>query len=265
MRHSLSLGLLVLLLSACTDKPEAPAQTPEVSSSQPATSPIAGALQDPNRFSGDAADDEWRKPTEVLSLLEVKPGMRVLDYFAGGGYYSELLSHLVGPTGQVIAYNNEPYQKYAADRPAQRYGSGRLPNVAQLTAPPEELPIEPQSVDAALIVNAYHDLHWRSKDGSWPHTDAKIALEKLAVALKPGASVVVVDHVANAGSDPATSVDTLHRIDPEIIKRDFNAAGFAFETESLALRNPSDDHSVGVFDPSVRHKTDQVIYRFRKS
>lgn len=265
MRHLIVLGSLTLLVSACGEKP---ATTPEsstvASDSQATASPIAAALQHPDRLSGDAAEDEWRKPAEVLALLDVKPGMRVIDYFSGGGYYTEVLSRLVGPEGQVIAYNNEPYQKYAAEKPAARYGKERLPNVAQLTAQPEQLPIEPESADAALIVNAYHDLHWVSKDGSWPRTDPKLALEKLAAALKPGAPVVVVDHVASPGSDPAQSVESLHRIDPEVIKRDFDAAGLTFEAESHALRNPADDLSVLVFDPQVRHKTDQVVFKFRK-
>lgn len=266
MRQVLGFGFLALLLCGCGEKPPAPQpeQSAVPAEAQPAVSPINAALEHPQRLSGDAKEDEWRKPGEVLGLLDLKPGMRVIDYFSGGGYYTEILSRLVGPEGQVIAYNNEPYQKYAASKPAERYGSERLPNVAQLNAPPEQLPVEPESVDAALIVNAYHDLHWVSKDGSWPRTDPKASLQKLAAALKPGAPVVVVDHVASAGSDPMQSVEALHRIDPDVIKREFEAAGFTFEAESNALRNASDDHSVAVFEPAVRHKTDQVILKFRK-
>src|SRR5690606_32534110 len=152
------------------------------------------------------------------------------------GYYTELLARIVGPEGRVVAYNNEPYAKYAADKPGKRYGNERLPNVTQVTVAPEELSLEAGTFDAALFVQSYHDLHWVSKDGSWPKTDPKVALERLANALKPGATVVVVDHVAAPGSDPATSVDALHRIDPDIIKREFEAAGFTLEGENDALR-----------------------------
>ena len=123
----------------------------------------------------DQDEDAWRKPAEVLNVLDARPGMKVIDYFAGGGYYTELLARIVGPEGQVIAYNNESYAKYAADKPAKRYGNERLPNVAQLTAAPEDLPLEPASIDAALFVQSYHHLHWVSKDGSWPATDPKAA------------------------------------------------------------------------------------------
>jgi predicted methyltransferase len=255
-----------VFLGACTERTDTPPTAPAAGSDTAATEPdpIEAALSHGGRLTGDAAEDEWRKPAEVLRLLNVGPGMRVIDYFAGGGYYTELLARIVGPQGQVIAYNNPPYQKYAAEKPAERYANERLSNVAQLTTAPEDLPLDPESLDAALFVNSYHDLHWRSKDGSWPETDPQAALAKLALALKPGATVVVVDHVAAAGSDPAVSVDALHRIDPDVIKREFDAAGFEFVTESSALRNSEDDHTLLVFDPKIRHKTDQVIYKFVK-
>ena len=153
---------------------------------------------------------------------------------------------------------------FSGEKPNQRYGNERLPNVMQLTTKPEDAPFEPMSLDGALFVLSYHDLHWRSKDGSWPQTDAAQALAKLALALKPGAVVVVLDHVAAPGSDPAVSVDATHRIDPAIIKRDFEAAGLKFEAESKAFANAEDDHTQLVFDPAIRHQTDRVLYRFRK-
>jgi predicted methyltransferase len=73
----------------------------------------------------------------------------------------------------------------------------------------------------------------------------------------------LIDHAAAPGS-PAETGGTLHRIDPEIVKRDFAAAGFVLEAESDVLRNPSDDLTKGVFDPAVRRKTDRFVLRFRR-
>jgi predicted methyltransferase len=115
-----------------------------------------------------------------------------------------------------------------------------------------------------LFMQSYHDLYWRPKDGSWPATDAAKALAQLVPALKSGAVVVVVDHVANAGGEPTETVTAMHRIDPAILKRDFEAAGLKFDSESPAFANPADDHKKEVFDKSIRHKTDQVMYKFRK-
>ena len=56
----------------------------------------------------------------------------------------------------------------------------------------------------------------------------------------------------------------MHRIDPAILKRDFEAAGLTFDSESPVFANPADDHTKEVFDKAIRHKTDQVMYRFRK-
>ncbi|HLT91726.1 MAG TPA: hypothetical protein VKZ85_12345 [Woeseiaceae bacterium] len=229
---------------------------------------IDAALANPDRPAEDREQDGWRKADEVLEFLGLHPGMHVIDYFAADGYYSELMSYVVGPEGRVVAYNNAPYLGFSGDTPAQRYANERLPNVVQVTTAPEELALEPGSLDAALFVWTYHDLYWQPKDersqAGWPVIDPEQALAKLVPALKPGAVVVVVDHVAPAGSDPVETVDAAHRIDPAVIRRDFEAAGFVFDAESPVFRNPDDDHATPVFDDAIRYRTDQVMYRFRK-
>jgi predicted methyltransferase len=273
MRHILLLAVATSLLglAACNKSPpeqpaaqEPAATTPAARASAADTAAIDAAIASTERLPGDVDEDTWRKPKEVLTFLEARPGMRVVDYFAAGGYYTELLSRVVGGEGQVIAYNNAEYLKFSGEKPNQRYGNNRLPNVVAMTTKPEEAPFEPNSLDGALFVQSYHDLHWRAKDGSWPTTDPAQALAKLAAALKPGAVVVVLDHVAAPGSDPAVSVDATHRIDPAIVKRDFEAIGLKLESESKAFANAEDDHTKPVFDPAIRHKTDQILYRFRK-
>jgi predicted methyltransferase len=230
----------------------------------PAADPVLAAIASPERPSADREQDERRKPAEILGFLGVAPGMHVMDVFAAGGYYSELLARVVGPGGEVIAYNNPPYAKFAEKGIAARYAGDRLPNVRQETATLEDLSLAPDSLDAALFVMSYHDLYWRPEDGSWPATDPKLLLAKLAKALKPGGVVLVQDHVARTGADPVDSVDRLHRIDPAIVKRDFAAAGFVIDGESTALAHPEDDHTRLVFDESIRGRTDQFVFRFRK-
>jgi predicted methyltransferase len=91
-----------------------------------------------------------------------------------------------------------------------------------------------------------------------------LLLAKLYAALKPGGMVVVQDHVATPGGDPAKVVDSLHRIDPALVKRDFEKAGFVFDGESSLLAHPEDDHSKLVYDDAIRGRTDQFLFRFRK-
>jgi predicted methyltransferase len=133
-----------------------------------------------------------------------------------------------------------------------------------LTADVEQLSLAPASLDAAVFVMSYHDLYWRPADGSWPDTDPAVLLRELIKALRPGGVVVVQDHVAEAGTDPKVTVDKMHRIDPAVVRRDFESAGFEFDGSSPMLANPADDHSKGVFDPAIRGRTDQFVYRFRK-
>ena len=81
-------------------------------------------------------------------------------------------------------------------------------------------------------------------------------------ALKPGGVFLVIDHAASPGSG-LRDTETLHRIDPTP-SDEVRKAGFVFEAQSDVLRNPQDSHALLVFDPAVRHKTDQVVFRFRK-
>ncbi|MBC7983661.1 MAG: methyltransferase, partial [Candidatus Obscuribacterales bacterium] len=64
----------------------------------PSHIPIDAAIAS-ERMPADRVEDAWRKPREVLTFLEVAPGQHVLDFYAGPGYYSELISRIVGPTG----------------------------------------------------------------------------------------------------------------------------------------------------------------------
>jgi predicted methyltransferase len=229
-----------------------------------AAAAIDAALASTDRPKSDLEQDEHRKAHEVLTFAGIKPGMRVADMFSAGGYYTELLSRIVGVKGKVIAYNNKEYAGFAAKGIAERYKDNRLSNVTQITAPVESAGLQPGSLDAALFIMSYHDLYWRPTDGSWPATDPAKMLAQVYAALKPGGVVIVQDHVDVAGADPLKNVDKVHRIDPEIVKRDFEKAGFKFDGESKALAHPADDHTKLVFDESIRFKTDQFIYRFRK-
>ena len=231
---------------------------------EPPADPVAAAIGSSERPADDRGHDATRQPATLLGFLGARPGWRIVDVFSAGGYYTELLSRIVGPTGEVIAYNNPPYAGFASKEIAARYAGNRLSNVRQITAEVDELTLAPGSLDAAIFVMCYHDLYWRPADGSWKRTDPKVMLSKLRAALKDDGVVVVQDHVANPGGDTSEIVDKLHRIDPATVRRDFEAAGFRLDGESAAFAHEGDDHTKLVFDPAVRGKTDQFIYRFRK-
>ncbi|GFE84366.1 methyltransferase [Steroidobacter agaridevorans] len=216
------------------------------------------------RMPADRVEDSWRKPHEVLQFLEIAPGQHVLDFYAGPGYYSELLAHIVGPTGQVLIYNNELYNQAAHNGLTSRLARKRLPNAIRVNAPSNYLKLAPASLDRVLIVLTYHDIYWQPGDSPEPMGDPDKVLRILRDALKPGGLVVVVDHVANptARENITPVANRLHRIDPQVVRADFARAGFAFVDESNVLRQADDDHTKSVFDASIRHSTDQFIYKF---
>ncbi len=83
----------------------------------------------PERTAADRERDKRDKPAEVMAFAGVKPGMVVADIFAAGGYYTELLAGVVGPSGKVLAINNIPYATYSKDDIKARFTEGRLGNV----------------------------------------------------------------------------------------------------------------------------------------
>jgi len=189
--------------------------------------------------------------------------MVVLDLYSGGGYYSELLSYIVGPVGRVVAHNNSAYLSLMKDELAMRYANGRLKNVERLVAENNELELTSNVFDVVIMIKAYHDVYYVDEKMGWNKIDRPTLLHEIFTALKPGGVLGVVDHVADFGAPPETG-GTLHRIDPALIKRDMAVAGFIYDGESNVLRNPADDHSQTVFAPSVQGRTDRVVMRFRK-
>lgn len=228
--------------------------------------PIEAAIASEERMPGDRIEDTWRKPAEILRFLEVAPGHDVLDFYAGPGYYSELLSRIVGPTGSVIVYNNELYNQAANHELLMRLGRKRLPNTRRLNAPSNYIPLEPASLDRVLVMLVYHDLYWLPRGSPEPLGDPAKVLAILHTALREDGLVVVVDHIARETPRENTIAvaSRLHRIDPRIVREDFERAGFEFVGESAALRHEDDPLDTSVFDPRVRHRTDQFIYKFRK-
>lgn len=223
----------------------------------------AGILAASDRFEGDREKDATRKPAETLALLGVEPGMTVLDLYSGGGYYAELLSMLVGDDGKVVAHNNSPYLGFAGDEIEARYTEGRLENVERITRDNDALEFADDRYDGILMMLTYHDIYYDAPENGWTAIDGPALLAELHEALKPGGALLIVDHRAAPGSPPESG-NTIHRIDPAIVVREMEAAGFTLTDEADFLANEGDDHSVNVFDPAVRGKTDRFVLRFER-
>lgn len=221
------------------------------------------AVHHAGRPDADRARDAGRKPAAVMEFLGIAPGMDVLDMFSGGGYYTEMLSNVVGSDGSVIAHSNQAYAQFVGEEVTTRYANDRLPNVKILMAENAALELPNAAFDAVMMVLAYHDIYYISPENGWPKIDGPALVAELFDALRPGGFVGVVDHYASAGSPPETG-NTLHRIDPQIVIDEMQAAGFVLEARSDVLRNMRDDHSLHMGAPEIRGKTDRFVFRFRK-
>jgi len=264
--------VLAAVMAACGPlDPEASARMADgaMGAARPSSSAIVqpaevdAALENPRRRPADRAQDDRRQAAAVLDYFGIETGMVVLDLYSGGGYYAELLAYLVGPSGRVVAHNNTPYLTFAQAELADRYREGRLPNVEQLIAENNELELPEQRFDAVVMIKAYHDVYFVDEEAGWEPINRIDFLVEVYDSMKPGAVLGIVDHAAAPGS-PATTGGTLHRIDPAVIRRDMDQAGFIYEGESSILRNTQDDYSRTVFDEKVRNRTDKVVLRFRK-
>ena len=225
---------------------------------------IAESLASPDRIEQDRKSDPFRRPDLVLNFFEIKPGMTVLDLFSGGGYYTEIISRVVGEKGHVLAHNNEAYLAFAKESLEGRYSGDRLQNVRQITSEANDLELPAATFDAALAMLTWHDFYYLDEENGWPEIDESALIEKLCNSLKPGAVLGITDHVASEGSDPEASGQALHRIDPQRIRSDLEGNCFHYEGEIVVLRNAKDDLGKPMFAQGVRGRTDRVVYKFRR-
>lgn len=223
---------------------------------------VAAALANPQRPAQDVAKDTNRKPGQVLTFFAIKPGMVVLDLFSGSGYYTELLHSLVGENGKVIAHTNQAYIPYVGEIYKTRYADNRLAQSEALIAEVDDLVLAADSLDAALLVLTWHDFLYADLEDGWLAIDESLLVDKLCTAMKPGAVLGLIDHVANSGGDAGAVAKSLHRVDPQQVRDFFTDTCFTLTAEADFLRNPDDDHTLPMADPSIRGKTDRFVFRF---
>lgn len=276
---ALSLAVLGAATAACSSRYTEPKSAPEPAESAekaPAPAPPARsaeaaqfetipevriAVEAPDRSADDRALDAGRKPVELLSFFGIRSGMRVLELAAGGGYTAELLARVVGPEGEVFAQNSPFMLERFAEKPwTERLLKPVMNRVRRLDqnidAP---LPPEARELDAVLLILFYHDTVWQKAD--------RLAMNRATFdALKPGGVYGIVDHSARA-RDGLTVTETLHRIEPFLVRTEVEKAGFVLEEEADFLANPSDTRDWSASPRTAGEKrgtSDRFVYRFRK-
>ena len=246
--------LAFFLLTACNQA---------VRNDSPPADNIAQAMAASDRTEADKARDERSRPDVTLALLDIGPGDVVFDVFGGGGYYSELIARVVGEDGKVYLHNNQAYRNFAQADLTTRMSNNKLPQLLQYDREVADMQMQPNSLDAAMIIMSYHDLFYDDMANGWPQIDHQDFIQQIHSGLKQGGRFLIVDHQANTGRQALDSKE-LHRIDKEFAIEQIIAMGFKLVAESAVLANPNDDKSKSVFDAGIRGKTDRFILVFEK-
>jgi predicted methyltransferase len=215
----------------------------------------AAAIADPLRPADEVARDPLRKPAEMMAFAQLDAGDRVADIRPEEGYFTRLFAKAVGPAGRVYAF--VPNQTAQRENGFGDTLAAAYPNVNRITGDLNAMTF-PEPLDVVFMGQEYHDFTIPRFNVDVPKMNAAVF-----AALKPGGLYVILDHQAAPGSGISVS-GTLHRIEGAELRREVEAAGFVFDGETTAVANPEDDHSLIVFDPAIKGRTDQFVYRFRK-
>jgi predicted methyltransferase len=214
---------------------------------------VADAARPANQRSADAI----RRPAETLRFSGVKPGMTVGEFYPGGGYFTRMLSRVVGPKGHVYAIENAGW-KGAVKADQAVLAEGKWDNVS-LDVQPFGTVGFPKPLDLAWVTQNYHDL----KIAQYGKVDTIAFDRQVFAALKPGGVFVIIDHEGPAAMSEA-DIAKLHRISREVVIREVTSVGFKLVGEGKFLRQPGDDHTHAIFDKEVQGHTDQYALKFVK-
>lgn len=208
------------------------------------------AVASPIRTDDDRRADAKRKPFEFLQFSGVRPGMRVLDVAAGGGYTTQLLALAVGSTGTVWAQGPEIGQAMQA-----RLSMHPQASIVPVARPFEDpVPVNAPKLDLITLIMNYHDI-------TYMPVDREKMNRHLFDALKPGGHLVILDHSAKPGSGISVA-KTLHRIDEKVVLDEERKAGFKLEKEGYFMKNPADPRDQPFFNMAI--PTDKFALRFVK-
>ena len=243
----ISLAAVIALPLACSK----PAPLPDTATA------IHDAVADTARPASFRKADAFRKPAETLAFSGIRPGMSVGEFYPAGGYFTRMLSDVVGPSGHIYAIENAGWNDSVKDD-RNMLAEGKWKNVS-LDVQPFGTVKFAEPLDLAWVTQNYHDL----KIPKYGNVDTVAFDRAVYAALKPGGIFFILDHEGPAGMTPL-DIAKMHRISRDQVVKEVTSAGFRLAGEGTFLRNPADDHSKPIFDPSIRGHTDQYALKFVK-
>ena len=215
---------------------------------------VVKAIANPSRSRAEREYDRERLPAQTIAFSGAAPGMVIGELLPFYGYFSRLLSDVVGPTGKIYGIENFNW----SNKPFDQKLMGQRRNIILKRSKWGEFDL-PEKLDLFWITQNYHDLHVPE----YGHVDMAAFNRRVWDALKPGGIYMVVDQAGNPGMTDQ-QISDLHRIGKEEVIAEVTAAGFVLIDESNALHHPRDDHTKSVFSPVVRGQTDQFMLKFQK-
>ncbi|BFM10729.1 hypothetical protein R50072_08820 [Simiduia litorea] len=225
-------------------------------------SAVQKLLSSADRTEADRERDQRDKAAELIAFFNLTEGEKVVDIFAGGGYWSEIFAAAVGQSGQVLVHNNEAYKKFVGPNVHLRFQEKPLPQVALHDREVADLGLADASQDVIYMGMSFHDLYFVDAE-SWPAIDSDVFIAQLQRALVAGGRLIIVDHDAKIGTGASAAQD-LHRIEKAFVIKTLEARGFRLAEQSALLVNATDALEASVFDKSVRGQTNRFILVFEK-
>ncbi|MGB6650584.1 MAG: methyltransferase [Xanthobacteraceae bacterium] len=214
----------------------------------------AALMAAPDRSEADRNADKRRDPLPFLAFAAPRPGMKVLDMAAGGGYSTEMMARAVAPNGVVYAQNPPDL----ADKPKAAF-EARMKTpafkdvVVDIRPFDDPIPADVHDLDIITFLFYYHDT-------SYMNVDRAAMDKKMFTALKPGGILVIADHSALPGQGISVN-KTLHRIEEATLQKEIEAAGFKQVAEGNFWRNPADTHDFPSYKPMP---VDNFVLKFQK-
>jgi len=255
--------LLSFALVACANTalvPAAHAQfMPEKLS--PIGEKIVAAMQSDIRTADEKARDAERKPRQTLEFFGLKDDMRVVELVPAGGYFTKILAPVLADKGEFhVAIGTTRLEPVLKSTPSLAKVKVAPADAKMAPAPGKmglfdlgDFSLGVKDADLVLTFRNYHNLT--------PSGRANLN-EAVFAALKSGGHYGILDHTRRH-NEPETS-ENWRRMDPVLVIKEVQAAGFVLEDFSAIHYTPDDELQYEVGRKSVAGNTDRFVLRFRK-